>query len=162
VFAYASACAAFIQVRGLTRDSRIPVRLPIAVAFVAMCGLSGWMLDALWANNFDNLLALSSGPALVVALSVPAALDRAGNPMLFGLLIAGTIDVYPELSPMMLGVAFLVAAEAIWRRRPQGWLWRAGLALAVLVLLLAPSSADLIEFFQRQFTVGMRGTVSGA
>jgi hypothetical protein len=144
VFAFTSACAAVIEVRGTSGGAR-RLRLPLASLYILLCGLSGWILDVVWANNYDNSLALVFGPALVALAMRPAALTSTSEAALLGLLVAGSIYTYPELAPMILGPAMLVGAETVWRRRPHGarWLPYLGVALAVAVLLLAPSARDL-------------------
>jgi hypothetical protein len=147
-FAFSSACAAFIEIRG-------GIRLSLALLYVTLCGFSGWSLDVVWANNYDNTLALAFYPAVIALICLPATLTSISGAALLGLVTAGAVYAYPELVPMTLGAATLVAAEVVWRRKPDRWLLRLSVALLVLALLLLPSSRDLFWYFDRQLTVGL-------
>src|SRR5262245_52148285 len=60
LFAMASAVAAFATATGLRRS------MTLAVALLSTC--AGWIANLVWANNFDNALALVYMPALAAAL----------------------------------------------------------------------------------------------
>jgi hypothetical protein len=182
IFAFTSACAAVADVR-----ARRPAALAwLTYPYVAMCGLSGWMLDVVWANNYDNTLALSCYPALIALVTLPAVLTTLGGATVLGVMVAGAVHTYPELAPVMLGATVLVGAETIWRRArrrgagddvpggdvrlsrprvPGEGEWRAplrtaGAALVIAALLLVPSWRDLSMFFAIQVHNGLALTAT--
>jgi hypothetical protein len=148
LFTFTAGCAAFIEIRG-------GIRLALVLLYVALCGMSGWMLDAVWANNYDNTLALAFYPAAIALILLPATLTSISGAALLGLVTAGAVYAYPELVPMTLGGVTLVVAETVWRRRPDRWPLYLTAALAVFLLLLLPSRSDLYWFFEQQVVTGL-------
>ena len=106
--AYAAAAAAFALSAGLG-----PETPGVTVTVTVM---SGWILNVLWANNLDNLLALAYVPALAVLTRgrVPTALAGGfGNAWL----AAGLLHTYPELGVAILPCAAIVALVSSIRTR---------------------------------------------
>jgi hypothetical protein len=148
IFSLASACAAFAWLRGL------PQRL--ALLYVAVSAISGWVLDVVWVNNYDNALALHLFPALVTLVTVPVM--TVGTGVLIGITAAGAVYTYPEFSIVVLGAAGLFGLEAAVRRSSRG-IWIAGIvAGVVLVIVLSPYASDLAPFFRSQVAIGTGAT----
>ena len=90
---FTSACAFFGLVYQLRRYSLI--------AFLLFTVVSGWVYNMIWANNYDNALALAYFPALMGLVSVKPR--TVGSLMLAALLGAGLLYSYPELAIVVLG-----------------------------------------------------------
>jgi hypothetical protein len=150
--AYAAAAAAFASSAGLGAVS-MGVTITVTV-------MSGWILNVLWANNLDNLLALAYAPALAVLSAWPRP-DRTGWWLASAWLAAGLLHTYPELGLVILPCAALVAvvsrsvpekyedapgggstSHALVRR----WIV-AGVAVVLLVGLMPPAR-DLIQLLR--------------
>jgi hypothetical protein len=150
VFALAGACGAFARAR------RLPG--PFASVFVVAAAICGWVSNVVWANNYDNSLALPYFPALAtLAISPPGT---RGQAMLSGVVAAGLAYTYPEFAVIMLGAVTLLAAESVWKRPVPGWLARTGLAILVMALLLAPYLRDLLGFFLAQASAGLNSNAA--
>ncbi|MBV9354382.1 MAG: hypothetical protein JO023_02530, partial [Chloroflexi bacterium] len=128
------------------------------VVFVVIAAASGWLVDILTANNFDNAVALPFVPALV-GLARLAPRPRVGLVAIVGLLSAGVLYAYPEMAFLVLGLAVLAGTQqAVRERQAPVWLI-AGLGLAVV--LLGPYLGDFLPFLRSQLassgtTVGER------
>jgi hypothetical protein len=130
----------------------------VVVAATAIATLPGWVSNLIWANNFDNGLALAYVPALAGLLLAP--LPRRW--LLVGLFTAALLFTYTELAPIGLGAAGLVALPWLWSRRRQ---WRVGLrgaALAAVVAgaLLLPKVGGLSAWMGAQYQAS-QGDSSG-
>lgn len=142
--AYASAVAAFCRTRELGSGAT-----GIAVVVTVV---SGWILDVVWANNLDNLLALVYAPALATMALWPRP-DTAGWWLGVAWLSAGVLHTYPEMGIAVLVCAALSAGAfmASSGRGHRRWLAFAAGAL-VLFLLLMPSIGGLVTLLERQST----------
>jgi hypothetical protein len=128
------------------------------VVFVVIAAASGWLVDILTANNFDNAVALPFVPALV-GLARLAPRPRVGLVAMVGMLGAGVLYAYPEMAFLVLGLAVLAALqEAVRERSAPVWLLA---SLGLAVVLLGPYLGDFLPFFTSQLassgtTVGER------
>lgn len=140
--AYGSAAAAFCR-----RSER---SLAATIITIAVTVMSGWVLDVVWANNLDNLLALVYAPALAVMSLWPRP-DGAGWWLGSAFLAAGVLHTYPEMGVAVLACAVLssgtiMASSPGARRR---WLVP-GVGAAVLLVVLMPSIGGLVTLLERQ------------
>lgn len=147
VLALVLATLFFGRAYSLPRSRRLGLALVV--------GLSGWVLNVLWANNYDNALALGYLPALAgaIALVDPVAWRWAA---VLAILAAGIAYTYPEMAGVVLATAGLFALERVWRERGQ---WRAWL---ILIALSALAGAVLVAPFARQMVVFALGQIGAA
>ncbi len=126
------------------------------VAFVVIAAASGWLVDILTANNFDNAVALPFLPALVglARLAPHPRLSLVGS---VGLLTAAVLYAYPEMAFLVLGLAVLAAIQkAVQERRVPVWLVA---SFGLAVILLIPYLGDFVPFFTSQLAAS--GTTAG-
>jgi hypothetical protein len=142
LFAMLASCAAFIRARGAAWAT--------AALYLVCVGASGWIVNLVWANNYDHALALVYAPALA-ALCIASARPTAGVGIAIGLILAGLTYTYPEMAVFIVGSAVLIAADRIWRAREAGWVRLAGCAVLVWLLIASPAFHDLYWFFVNQF-----------
>ncbi len=131
---------------------------PIVVTATALSVVSGWMANLVWANNFDNELALVYMPALAGILLILNERDWRWW-FLLGGLTASIWYTYPELAMVIMAGATVIALPRLWSERKEwrDWFKGAGLAIAVAILFMLPLLGTLLTFIQMQFAV----TVSG-
>jgi hypothetical protein len=144
LFTTASAVAAFAAAAGFRPW------MALAVTLLASC--AGWIANLVWANNFDNAIALVYMPALAAAL-------RAGDaggwrwPIARGALAAGVVYSYPELAPVVAAGAVLIALPITWREW-RGWrAWpreTTKRTVLVAVLLLSPGAFTIAIYLAWQ------------
>jgi hypothetical protein len=131
------------------------VTLPrfLQVPFVILATVSGPILNLIWANNFDHLLALSIAPALT-AYAVEFEWKNKLDAAFVGLSAAAMIYIYPEMATFLLLPAALVLIFRAVQERPK--LGRSALiASAVFVFTLAPTIDSIYHSMIRQ--IGTRG-----
>ena len=147
---FTSACAFFGLVYQLRRYSLI--------AFLLFTVVSGWVYNLIWANNYDNALALAYFPALMGLVSVKPR--TVGSLMLAALLGAGLLYSYPELAIVVLGGSILVFVNRSWLDRDGvgRTSLELGVILLVILLLTTPYFADLVSFFESQAAVGLKSS----
>ena len=125
--------------------------------FIGVVG--GWVPLALNANNYDNLLALPLAPALF-ALALDRKLNRIGQIVLPAILIAASIYIYPELSPLIVSAYGVVVIEDLfsiqhghggWTNRRNQLLKYATVAMVALVVV-SPYLHDAMRFFSQQLS----------
>jgi hypothetical protein len=143
--AYAAAVGAFCRRGGL--------RSWLAGATVAVTLVSGWVLNVLWANNFDNLLALAYLPALAV-LAVDPRGDAPGWWLGMAWLMAGLLHTYPELALIVAALALTIAALVMAGSTQRVTQRVAVLACAgvAFLLLLMPAWQDFVHLLRTQIT----------
>jgi hypothetical protein len=148
LFTFAASCAFFGRAFGLSA-----VQL---VAYLFLTIVAGWIYNLLWANNYDNLLALAFFPALIGAIAVLTPQSWAWR-LVLGLLGAGLLYAYPELAVVILGGAMLVLAERCWAERKvaKSWLWFVVCALGITIALIAPFLREMYAFIINQAASGL-------
>jgi hypothetical protein len=151
IFTFASSCAFFSIVQGLSASRQL--------IYLLLTVFSGWICNILWANNYDNALALAYFPALVGALGW---LSPRGWPWRFvlGLLGAGLLYCYPEFALLTLGGVLLVVLDRYWSA-PQDrrdWQLTVVCAIGIAVVLVAPYIPEMYAFIRAQATVGLQST----
>ncbi len=120
-----------------------------------MTTLSGWMMNAIFANNYDNLAALAAFPALATLATLLR--ERALNLwVLIGLVFAGLVYTYPELASVVGPLLAVMVAERMWKT-PMLRSWR-GVAssAAVFAVLVSPYAATAVRFFITQARAGLQ------
>jgi hypothetical protein len=126
-----------------------------SILFVLLVVASGWAANAVYANNYDNLLALGYFPGIAALVGGPRSRSR-GSWILLAVLAAGLAYTYPELAVAVLAAGLVMVAERTWKARS----WRDargfGLAAVVFLLLAGPHLPATIRFFQRQATVALQ------
>jgi hypothetical protein len=139
--AYAAAVGAFCRRAGFGRTT--------AATVIVVTVLSGWILNVLWANNLDNLLALAAAPALAVLVAWPRP-DKTSWCLGGAWLGAGLLHTYPDLGVAVLGLAAVctVAVIATTRQVPtRKWIVPA-LAAVTLLLALMPGYQNLVALLR--------------
>ncbi|MEQ1907655.1 MAG: hypothetical protein ABMA15_02480 [Vicinamibacterales bacterium] len=141
---YAAAAAAFCR-----RSER---GLVATIITVAVTVLSGWVLDVVWANNLDNLLALVYAPALAFMALWPRP-DATGWWLGSAWLAAGLLHTYPEMGVAVLACAALSSGTIMASSKGAGarrrWIGPA-IGAAVLLVVLMPSIGGLVTLLERQ------------
>ena len=121
---------------------------------------AGWMVNIIWANNFDNELALAYMPAFV---GIVYLLDvrKWRWWLLLGCLVAGLLYTYPEISLFILAGAILIVLPRYWHERKswRAWLSGIGIMFVTATILLLPVQRALISFVQSQLTATVTGGI---
>ena len=147
LFVFSSSCMFVGGIMGLRKNL-----LPI---YVCGCVFSGWLLNLLSMNNYDNALAISFLPAF-------AGISHIVNPNYkrWALILAGLLTAllycYPEMSPFVLGGTGLFFIQRILRDgKPfKPWLILIVLTCVLLGIGIIPLH-DLISFFIQQAKSGL-------
>ena len=135
----------------------MPGRRYLQIAFVVTASVSGPLLNLVWVNNFDHLLAMSIAP-VIVALAFMLRWGAIGDAILLGLFIAAEAYIYTEMAALFAMPAGLILLVRLFRERSsREQLVSCSVAAATAVLLVAPAWSDLYAFFLRQLNM-----VSGA
>jgi hypothetical protein len=121
-----------------------------SILFIVLVVVSGWAANAVYATNYDNLLALGYFPAIAALVRVLQSRSR-GSWIVLGVIAAGLAYTYPELGVPILAVGLVMVAERSWKARS----WRddvrgLGLAAVVFLLLAGPHLQWTIRHFSRQ------------
>ena len=148
VFIFSSACMFLAAVKELGKGWQL--------CYVSLCVFSGWMINLLAANNYDNTLALSFLPAFAGVVHLIDPRDRRWGIALAGLASA-TLYCYPEMSPLVLGGAclFLLQRVLAGTNAIREWF---SLLLCVAILtaiLVLPFFKDLVAFMMNQLSMAM-------
>lgn len=119
------------------------------VAVVLIAVVAGWFALSLFANNFDNLIVLATGPALY-GVGATRKLDEWPRIIVASLLIAAAFYIFPELSVLFAGAFFAGGFE---RGRDQGVrkqlaVW--AFVLLIVLILAVPHLGQTYEFFKGQ------------
>jgi hypothetical protein len=126
----------------------------VVVVATVLAVAAGWMINVIWANNFDNELALAYMPAFAGIVYLLDVQKRRWW-LLLGCMVAGLLYTYPELSPFIFAGSTLIALPRFWQERKnwRAWLIGIGITLAVAAILLIPFQGVLIAFVQSQVTL---------
>jgi hypothetical protein len=139
IFSYALSVAYATQIAN-QRGLDVPAWLVIL-----FCVIGGWIPQALYLNNYDNLLALSFSPAIFAAAS-DRKLNHNRPSLLPAIFIGAGIYTYPELSALMIAAYGIVAIEYFSSNRPEhkdeknkrAQLIKYAGIIAALVLIVSP------------------------
>jgi hypothetical protein len=129
--AYAAATGAFARQSGASHR--------VTAAVIVVTVVSGWILNVLWANNLDNLLALVFAPALAVMAARPRV-DSFGWWLATAWLTAGLLHTYPDLGIAVLACAAICIVGIVWRtasaqQQPRLGAWLVPMVIATILLL---------------------------
>jgi hypothetical protein len=148
LFTYSMTCVFF----ALGRDCRGGQ----VFLFIFLTIFSGWTIRLLWANNFDNALALSFLPALggIIHLIDPKARR-------FCLPLAGVISalfyVYPEISPFILGGGlFFLLPRFFLGNEKRDWVILLFITVTLILLFVSPFLEDFLHFLQSQLAISVQ------
>ena len=100
LFTFSSSCYFLAKVT-------MPGRRHLQIAFVVTASVSGPLLNLVWANNFDHLLAMSIAP-VIIALAFMLRWGAIGDAILFGLFAAAEVYIYPEMAALFMMPAGLI------------------------------------------------------
>jgi hypothetical protein len=143
LFAFSSSCYFLAK-------AALPGRRYLQIAFVVVASVSGPLLNLVWANNFDHLLAMSIAP-IIIALALILRWGSVGDAILLGLFVAAEVYIYPEMVALFVMPAGLILMVRLFReRKPREQIASATIAAATTLLLVAPAWSDLYAFFQNQ------------
>jgi hypothetical protein len=129
----------------------LPSRPIDQLLMMSVATISGSLLNLIWANNFDHLLAMSIAPAMLAA-AFNAEWRRFESFLLIGAMAAAQFYIYPEMAPLfVLPVAAVLFFRSIRETLPP---LEKSMALAAMVLcaavLTAPLFSQLFEYFRLQ------------
>jgi hypothetical protein len=143
VFTFSCATAALARVV-------LPTKRALQVIFIVVATVSGPLLNLLWTNNFDHLLAMSIAPAMLALAFGSGGISRRQFVAL-GALAAVQFYVYPELAPLLILPAALVMLSRL-TNEPGGASKYVAVAACILVaaVVAAPLFAEMFDFFKGQ------------
>jgi hypothetical protein len=152
LFTFGSSCAAYAWSRQCTfRETAL---------IVLVSTLSGWMINVVVANNYDNLAALAAFPALA-AVASSFRKDGFGPWMVFAAILAGLFYTYPELVALVLPICGLIVVEQMWRRRIRPGVATVLAGVAFLILTGPYLSTGLRFILSQAAAVGQTGVRPG-
>lgn len=152
VFVFACSCHFLARVV-------MPGRPIFQVAFVLLAAVSGQEINLIWANNFDNLLAVAIAPALAgMALLLTrhkgaSLFWRFKTASLLGLGISAEIYIYPEMAPVLILVPAILLASRYFVAS-QSWqknLLIGAIIATIALLALSPYVSEAIDVFEQQY-----------
>lgn len=120
-------------------------RFRILYTVMALC--SGWMIMAVFANNYDNLVFLALMPAFA-AYCYAGDIAEYKSYLPAGILMAGMLYTYPEMSIFALFIGLVL----LWGRNGPAARKLVFIAatVSIALILLAPYFKVLVAFFQNQ------------
>jgi len=143
LFTFSSSCYFLAKVA-------IPDRRHLQIVFVVVASVSGPLLNLVWANNFDHLLAMSIAP-IIIALAFSLRWGDIGDAILLGLFVAAEVHIYLEMAVLFVMPACLILLVRLFREGWSGSQIKSGLvALAAVLILVVPVWPDLYAFFLKQ------------
>src|SRR5262249_4610259 len=132
-------------------------------SFIYVSGVifSGWVVNLLWTNNYDNAVALSFLPAYAGVLCLIDPRDRRWSPLVAGLAV-GILYVYPEMSAIVLGGMFLFLLQRIVSESTplKEWSLLLFYSACLTAIVIAPFAADLLLFLRNQ--IGIATQIQGS
>jgi len=153
IFSTATALAYVAHVTS-QRGLEAPVWL---VVFFGVVG--GWLPHALRSNNYDNLLSLPLTP-LLFGLGCDRKLNSFAQLVLPAIVIAASIYVYPELSPLIIVAYCLVIVEDIIfvrlgnqkDNRYRAQITKYILVTVIVLFIVSPYLRESIIYFSNQLS----------
>jgi hypothetical protein len=146
IFVLSSTCMCFAVIKGF--------RTTLLLLYLSMSIFSSWLLSLLWANNYDNALALPFLPAFAGVLSIAETGNRRWCSIL-ALLTTGILYCYPEMATVVLGGAFLFLLQRISFSMGSIKEWSIVLIIVagLVAILVLPFVNDLSWFGMNQANV---------
>lgn len=148
LFVFGATCVFFGIAAGLP-DGRL-------WAYALLTGGSGWLLSLLWANNYDNAVAISFLPAFAgVARLIDPRRWRWG--VVLGATSAATIYCYPEAAAIILaaGALFVIERALSTDGSRRDWVRLLACALLVSGLFVGPILGSLVHWIYTNARVAM-------
>jgi hypothetical protein len=143
IFTFSSSCFFLAKVT-------MPGRRMMQIAFVTLATVSGPLINLVWANNFDHLLAMSIAP-IIIALAFILRWGSVGDAVLLGMLTAAEVYIYAEMAALFVMPAGLILLVRLFRdEKSTAQLKSAAVTIAVLLVLVIPAWPELSAFFQNQ------------
>jgi hypothetical protein len=130
--------------------ARVALPKHLQIIFVVLATVSGPILNLVWANNFDHLLALSIAPALT-AFAIDFQWTRRRDAVFAGLSSASLVYIYPEMAAFLLMPAALVLAFRAIKERPP-LTPPALIATATFILMMSPMAGSIYRFMVNQIS----------
>lgn len=147
LFVFSAACIYFAKAQ---RCSNF-----FLIIYLSLCGFSGWILNLLWANNFDNALAISFLPTLAGLIYSIDKPDLTWG-LILSFLIAGILYIYPEMAIFVVGGAFLFYVHRLsGEMKKTKWLALLFLSCGLAAILLVPFSKELVTFLKSQISTSV-------
>lgn len=144
VFLYAASVAYFCLASGLVGNAAQ------TICCLLLAPASCWTLNTLWANNYDNLLALAILPALA-GLLLQTDPGRKSDALAAGLFLAFSVYAYFELSALcFVAAACLALGRAMADRRFKAWFGFVATSLLACLVLLLPAAGDIADMLAVQ------------
>lgn len=143
LFTFSASCLFFAAVKKMGKMS--------TTIYLAFCGLSGWLLNLLWTNNYDNALAISFSPALAgIILLTDGKTWRWG--ILLGCFTAGVLYCYPEMALFILAGSGILFIWRLFSNHESLGDWKVVLIVtgALAGALIAPFGKDILWFVKMQ------------
>lgn len=124
----------------------------LSVVATILSVLAGWTVNLVWANNFDNQLALAYLPAFA-AMANFLVVEKRRWWLLFALFSAALLYTYPELAIIILGCAAFFVVTRLWEEKhaPKTYIQGGVIALGAVFLFLLPIQNLLPVFLLGQF-----------
>jgi hypothetical protein len=146
IFVLSSTCMSFAVIKRLSTT--------LLLLYLSMSIFSSWLVNLLWANNYDNALALSFLPAFAGVLSIADAGNRRWC-VILALLATGILYCYPELATVVLGGAFLFLLQRISLNSKSIKEWSIVIIVVAssVAILLIPFGNDMMWFVGNQASV---------
>jgi hypothetical protein len=147
LFIFASTSLFFAQAMGYRRWALF--------LYATFCVFSGWILRLLWANNFDNALALPFLPAFAGVFHLADSREWRLS-LLLALFSSAILYSYPEMAPFVLGGALLCFLQRFWLEKNK-LAWALILASSVLLTaaLIAPFFQNFLSFLHGQAKISV-------
>jgi hypothetical protein len=128
----------------------MPGRRMMQIAFVTLATVSGPLLNLVWANNFDHLLAMSIAP-IIIALAFILRWGSISDAVLLGMFTAAEVYIYAEMAALFVMPAGLILLVRLFRdEKSLAQIKSAAVAIAVLSVLVIPAWSELSALFQNQ------------
>jgi hypothetical protein len=143
IFTFSSSCFFLAKVT-------MPNHRMMQIVFVTLATVSGHLLNLVWANNFDHLLAMSIAP-IIIALAFILRWGSITDAVLFAMFAAAEVYIYAEMAALFVMPAALILLVRLFQdEKSLAQIKSAAVAIVVLLVLLFPAWPELSAFFQNQ------------
>lgn len=152
MFVFSSACMLFAIVKG---DHFNKVT---KLFYLGVTVFSGWLLNMIIANNYDNALAITALPAFAGVIYLIDPVDRRWALVLGGV-TAQILYCYPEMTPFVLGGSSLFVVHRIFLKKAdfKKWLILLGGAITVALIFTSPWLKIFLDFLNNQLNAATAG-----
>jgi len=155
IFIFASSCCFLAK-------AAMPGRRSAQIVFVIVATVSGPLLNLVWANNYDHLLAASIAP-VILGLAFLLRWGRASDAVLIGLFSAALLYIYPEMAAIFaLPAGLILLVRLIREERSIDQAKSVAIAVGVVTILVIPAWPDLVAFMQNQIAAATKALTAEA